>query len=192
MSKDRPKPVSCVDGLQWGRYVGSPDQATPVVVHRERMKTDIKSLVSLRHGDQLFALEENSALATMYWNKQGENRASETEEKLWAAVISWGYLDGSLKVSWKGRTGVFLMEHCTPDKVCSVVLRLGAPFNLSLTSFILWRSRCLVPKNDSKISIACKAGTLLSRQSLFQFSNSKKLNSAICHSEGLLRRLRSL
>ena len=105
-----------MQGLKWGNYVGSPDLPPPAVINLKDMKTDIKSLISLKHN-QLFALEENSALVAVYWNRPGDGRASDIEEKLWAAVISWGHLDCSLRVSWKGRTGVFLMEHCTPDKV---------------------------------------------------------------------------
>ena len=109
-------PVSTVEGLKWGQYVGSPALGAPAVGFTQTLNTSVQALVCL-NNDNVFALSHNSTLLTVHQARPGESE----ERLLWSAALSWGYMDGCIRVCTSPEsTPVCLMEHHTPDKVRKV------------------------------------------------------------------------
>lgn len=106
-------PVSTVEGLKWGQYLGSPALGAPAVGFTQALNSSVQSLVCL-NNDNVFALGHNTTLLTVHQARFGESE----ERLLWAAALSWGYMDGCIRVSTSPDSApVCLMEHHTPDKV---------------------------------------------------------------------------
>ena len=106
-------PLSTVEGLRWGQYVGSPALGAPAVGFSQTLNTSVRSLVCLKNGS-LFVLSHNSTLMTVHQARPGQSE----ERLLWSAVLSWGYMDGCIRVCTSPDSApVCLMEHYTPDKV---------------------------------------------------------------------------
>lgn len=114
-------PVSTVEGLKWGQYVGSPALGAPAVGFTQTLNTAVQSLVCLSN-DNVFALSHNSTLLTVHQARPGESE----ERLMWSAALSWGYMDGCIRVCTSPDSApVCLMEHHTPDKVrCVYVLNV--------------------------------------------------------------------
>ena len=108
-----PLPVNTVEGLKWGQYVGSPALGAPAVGFTQTLNTSVQTLVCLKN-DNVFVLSHSSTLLTVHQAKPGE-----TEERLlWSAALSWGYMDGGVRVCTSPESApICLMEHHTPDKV---------------------------------------------------------------------------
>ena len=106
-------PVNTVEGLRWGQYVGSPALGAPAVGFSQTLNTAVRSLVCLKNGN-VFVLSHNSTLMTVHQARPGQSE----ERLLWSAVLSWGYMDGCIRVCTSPDSNpVCLMEHYTPDKV---------------------------------------------------------------------------
>ena len=111
-------PVNTVEGLRWGQYVGSPALGAPAVSFSQALNTSVRSLVCLKN-DNVFALSHNSTLMTVHQARPGQSG----ERLLWSAVLSWGYMDGCIRVCTSPDSApVCLMEHHTPDKVNNINL----------------------------------------------------------------------
>lgn len=121
-------PIGTVEGLKWGQYVGSPTLGAPAVGFTQPLNMSVQSLVYL-NNDNVFALGNNSTLLTVHQAKPGESE----ERLLWSAALSWGYVDGCIRVCTSPENSpVCLMEHHTPDKVRYVLWRASQ----SLSAFI--------------------------------------------------------
>lgn len=111
-------PISTVEGLKWGEYVGSPALGAPAVGFTQPLNSSVQSLICF-NNDNLFALSHNTTLLTVHQAKPGES-----EERLsWTAALSWRYMDGCIRVFNSPESAAFcLMEHHTPDKItcCAV------------------------------------------------------------------------
>ena len=113
-----PLPVSTVEGLKWGQYVGSPAFGAPAVVFTQALNASLQTLVCLKN-ETVFALSRDSTLLTVHQLRPGESE----ERLLWSAALSWGYIDGCLRVGTApGSTPLRIMEHHTPDKVSIVTV----------------------------------------------------------------------
>lgn len=111
-----PSPLNTVEGLKWGQYVGSPALGAPAVSFSQTLNTSVRSLVCLKNGN-VFVLSHNSTVMTVYQARPGQSE----ERLLWSAVLSWGYMDGCIRVCTSPDSApVCLMEHHTPDKVKSL------------------------------------------------------------------------
>lgn len=111
-------PVNTVEGLRWGQYVGSPALGAPAVGFSQTLNTTVRSLVCLKNGN-VFVLSHNSTLMTVHQARPGQSE----ERLLWSAVLSWGYMDGCIRVCTSPDSApVCLMEHYTPDQItcCAV------------------------------------------------------------------------
>lgn len=118
-------PVSTVEGLKWGQYLGSPALGAPAVGFTQALNSSVQSLVCL-NNDNVFALGHNTTLLTVHQARSGESE----ERLLWAAALSWGYMDGCIRVSTSPDSApVCLMEHHTPDKVRYVKRRQSTSFS---------------------------------------------------------------
>ena len=106
-------PLNTVEGLKWGQYVGSPALGAPAVGFSQTVNSSVRTLVCLKN-DNVFVLGHNSTLMTVHQTRPGQSE----ERLLWSAVLSWGYMDGSIRVCTSPDSApVCLMEHHTPDKV---------------------------------------------------------------------------
>lgn len=139
-----------MEGLKWGQYVGSPALGAPAVGFTQTLNTSVQSLVCL-NNDNVFALGHNSTLLTLQQAKPGES----AERLLWSAALSWGYMDGCIRVCTAPEsTPVCLVEHHTPDKVRYVLRRKGKHHgdfdfcgeNGATTLFLRLRSIDLIPE----------------------------------------------
>lgn len=113
-----PSAMSTVEGLKWGQYVGSPALGAPAVGFTQALTPSVQSLVCL-DNDSVFALSDNSTLMTVHQEKSGEGKV----QLVWSAALSWGYMDGSLRMRTSPDSPpISLMEHHTPDKItcCAV------------------------------------------------------------------------
>ena len=111
--KEISSPINTVEGLKWGQYVGSPALGAPAVGFSQTLNASVQSLVCLKN-DIVFVLSHNSTLMTVHQAKPGESEG----RLLWSAVLSWGYMDGCIRVCTSpDSVPVCLMEHHTPDKV---------------------------------------------------------------------------
>lgn len=89
----------------------------PAMRFTQPLNTSVQSLVCLKN-DSVFVLGHNSTLLTVHQAKPGESE----ERLIWSAVLSWGYMDGGVRVCPSPESApVCLMEHHTPDKVEPVV-----------------------------------------------------------------------
>ena len=97
--------------------MGSPAMGAPAMRFTQPLNTSVQSLVCLKN-DSVFVLGHNSTLLTVHQAKPGESE----ERLIWSAVLSWGYMDGDVRVCPSPEIApVCLMEHHTPDKVEPVV-----------------------------------------------------------------------
>lgn len=130
-------PVSTVEGLKWGQYVGSPALGAPAVGFTQTLNTAVQSLVCL-NNDNVFALSHNSTLLTVHQARPGESE----ERLMWSAALSWGYMDGCIRVCTSPDSApVCLMEHHTPDKVrCVYVFKRCLLIKSTLPKSVPWLS----------------------------------------------------
>ena len=106
-------PLNTVEGLKWGQYVGSPALGAPAVGFSQTVNTSVRSLVCLKN-DNVFVLSHNSTLMTVHQARPGQSE----ERLLWSAVLSWGCMDGCIRVCTSPDSApICVMEHHTPDKV---------------------------------------------------------------------------
>lgn len=112
-TSELPSAMSTVEGIKWGQYVGSPALGAPAVGFTKALTPPVQSLVCL-DNDSVFALSDNSTLMTVHQEKSGEGKV----QLVWSAALSWGYMDGSLRMRTSPESPLIsLMEHHTPDKV---------------------------------------------------------------------------
>lgn len=112
-TSELPSPMTTVEGLKWGQYVGSPALGAPAVGFTQPLPLSVQSLLCL-DNDSVFALSDNSTLMTVHQEKSGEGKV----QLVWSAALSWGYMDGSLRMRTSPEsTPICLLEHHTPDKV---------------------------------------------------------------------------
>lgn len=124
------QPVNTVEGLKWGQYVGSPAMGAPAVGFTQALNTSVHSLVCLKN-DYVFVLGYNCTLLTVHQTKPGES----DESLIWSAVLSWGYMDGGLRVCTSPESApVCLMEHHTPDKITCCAVTDGCKLLFIATS----------------------------------------------------------
>ncbi|XP_022782202.1 lysosomal-trafficking regulator-like isoform X2 [Stylophora pistillata] len=124
------QPVNTVEGLKWGQYVGSPAMGAPAVGFTQALNTSVHSLVCLKN-DYVFVLGYNCTLLTVHQTKPGES----DERLIWSAVLSWGYMDGGLRVCTSPESApVCLMEHHTPDKITCCAVTDGCKLLFIATS----------------------------------------------------------
>lgn len=84
-----------VNGLKWGRFVGSPTEADPVIVFSTASSSFRGALVPLQTSD-IFGLPPNSCLHVSY---NYVNRKSVTPAYVSSlAIISWSNPDGMIRV----------------------------------------------------------------------------------------------
>ncbi len=133
-------PINTVEGLKWGQYVGSPALGAPAVGFTQTLNTSVQSLVCLKN-DNVFVLGHNSTLLTVYQARPGES-----EERLfWSAVLSWGYMDGGIRVCTSPESApICVMEHRTPDKVNELEKRLCRCFFLTNNIKVIYIKSILV------------------------------------------------
>ena len=72
------EPLTTVEGLQWGTYVGSPDLPAPTLTWVQNHGSTVSSLVALPTGE-VFGLGPNSCLLVMYSKEKGQ----------WAYITNW-------------------------------------------------------------------------------------------------------
>ncbi|CAH1790633.1 unnamed protein product [Owenia fusiformis] len=89
-------PVHNVEGLQWGRFVGSPRCKTPVVSWQKTYPTPMSTLVAL-HTGEVFGLGENCTLLDIYSKETGVRSISNKDVK-WAGIISWKHPDSIIRI----------------------------------------------------------------------------------------------
>ena len=126
LSLEIPSPINTVEGLKWGQYVGSPALGAPAVGFTHTLNTSAQSLVCIKN-DNVFVLGHNSTLLTVHQARPGESE----ERLLWSAALSWGYMDGGIRVCTSPESApICLMEHHTPDKVNQLETKLYHCFML--------------------------------------------------------------
>lgn len=117
-----PRPVSSVNGLRWGRYVGSPDMPQPVWQRVTQLPVAITSMVPLVTGP-VFGIEAHSTLITLHTKPTGTSYKQ--TDVLWAGAVTWEHPDSILRVvSHNNRPLVNFMPPNPYDKVtcCAATL----------------------------------------------------------------------
>ncbi|XP_064599745.1 lysosomal-trafficking regulator-like [Liolophura sinensis] len=99
ISDDTMSPSRQVLGLSWGMFVGSPDCPEPVPIWQTHYDKAVASLASLPTGE-VFGIGVNGCLLVMYSKERGVISMN-TTLVVWAAIISWGYPDGVLRIQNK-------------------------------------------------------------------------------------------
>ncbi|CAI9714704.1 lysosomal-trafficking regulator-like isoform X2 [Octopus vulgaris] len=90
--------LSCVKGLNWGDYVGSPDCPPPAVIHRKETRSVAAvKLIALQTGE-VFGIRNESCLLTMCSKDRGVIGIN-TTDVIWAAILSWKHPDGILRIT---------------------------------------------------------------------------------------------
>ncbi|XP_076442605.1 lysosomal-trafficking regulator-like isoform X2 [Babylonia areolata] len=117
-----PRPVPMVNGLRWGRYVGSPELPQPVWQRVSQLPVAITSMVPLVTGP-VFGIEAHSTLITLHTKPTG-NSYKQTDV-LWAGAVTWEHPDSILRVvSHNNKPLVNFMPPNPYDKVtcCAAAL----------------------------------------------------------------------
>ncbi|XP_048259527.1 lysosomal-trafficking regulator-like isoform X2 [Haliotis rufescens] len=90
------RPISNINGLRWGNFVGSPEGGTPVTVWRKVYPVVITTLVPLPTG-YVFGLEADSCALVLHAKDRADLVVNSTDV-MWAGIISWGHPDRILRV----------------------------------------------------------------------------------------------
>ncbi|XP_067682841.1 lysosomal-trafficking regulator-like isoform X2 [Haliotis asinina] len=90
------RPISNINGLRWGNFVGSPEGGAPVTVWRKVYPVVITTLVPLPTG-YVFGLEANSCALVLHAKDRADLVVNSTDV-MWAGIVSWGHSDQILRV----------------------------------------------------------------------------------------------
>ncbi|KAK7504327.1 hypothetical protein BaRGS_00004631, partial [Batillaria attramentaria] len=90
-----PRPISSVNGLRWGVYVGSPEMAQPVCHQVAQLDVPVALLVPLVTGP-VFGIESDSTLITLDTKPSDIN--NRPADVMWAGAVTWNHPDGILRV----------------------------------------------------------------------------------------------
>ncbi|XP_070180486.1 lysosomal-trafficking regulator-like [Littorina saxatilis] len=90
-----PRPVKTVNGLRWGRYVGSLEMPKPLWQRVTHLPVPIASMVPLVTG-LVCGIQSHSTLIMLH-NKPAGTSYKQTEV-LWAGAVTWDQPDGILRV----------------------------------------------------------------------------------------------
>lgn len=116
-----------VNGLKWGRFVGSPAEAEPVVVFSSSGSSFRGSLVPLQTSD-VFGLPPDSCLLVSYNFVNHKKRSPAYINAL--AIVSWNHADGMVRVrDRRGRTSVpFVPTSLDAVSMCASLSSYGLLF----------------------------------------------------------------
>ncbi|XP_071961754.1 lysosomal-trafficking regulator-like isoform X2 [Antedon mediterranea] len=115
-------PVSSVENIRWGGYVGSPALGEPEIRLQQTYPVPAKQLVPLPTGG-VCGVSANQCLLVMYSKEKGVSGVNAVDIK-WSGIASWDHPDGILRLKHKPKmASVNLLHTNKKDKItcCSSV-----------------------------------------------------------------------
>ncbi|XP_056022508.1 lysosomal-trafficking regulator-like isoform X3 [Ostrea edulis] len=112
-----PSPLTSVNGLKWGVYVGSRDLSPPEVIWQGRYNAVVASLTAFPTGE-VFGVGEKCCCLTML-SKQKVSTLYNSTDVIWAAILDWKDADGILRIHQvkKENPPINLLSHSPFEKV---------------------------------------------------------------------------
>uniref|UniRef100_A0A8C4N483 BEACH domain-containing protein n=1 Tax=Eptatretus burgeri TaxID=7764 RepID=A0A8C4N483_EPTBU len=110
-----PSPLPWIRGLKWGEYVGSPSCPDPVVCFSQAHPGQSFGCLLPLPTRAICGLAQNFCLLMTYSKEQGVRTMHSTDIQ-WSAILSWGYVDNSLRLKSKQTGPALSVVQC--DQVC--------------------------------------------------------------------------
>uniref|UniRef100_UPI00358EB0E6 lysosomal-trafficking regulator-like isoform X2 n=1 Tax=Myxine glutinosa TaxID=7769 RepID=UPI00358EB0E6 len=113
-----PSPLPWIRGLKWGEYVGSPSCPDPVVCFSQAHPGQTFGCLLPLPTRTICGLAQNFCLLMTYSKEQGVRTMHSTDIQ-WSAILSWGYVDNSLRLKSKQTGPALILVQCdSADEVC--------------------------------------------------------------------------
>ncbi|XP_052057749.1 lysosomal-trafficking regulator-like isoform X2 [Mytilus californianus] len=121
-----PSPLETVEGLKWGNYIGSPANPPPKVVWQEKYSQVVASLLPLPTGD-VIGVGVDTCCLTMH-SKQKGSTLYNTTDVVWAAIVTWKFPDGIIRINNKPEQPYLnLIQHSPYDQVTYIAAIADCP-----------------------------------------------------------------
>ncbi|XP_078313286.1 lysosomal-trafficking regulator-like isoform X5 [Crassostrea virginica] len=156
-----PSPLTSVNGLKWGVYVGSRDLQPPEVIWQSRYDAVVANLTAFPTGE-VFGVGEKCCCLTMH-SKQKVSTLYNSTDVIWAAILDWKGADGILRIHQvkKETPPINLLTHSPYEKVtccasvpdCRLLFVAGTSGTITIynTVFNQAKESCLQIKGSRQV-----------------------------------------